>query len=657
MSDDSDDPEVLLNQAVEYHQEKRLHEAESLYLLLLEHLPHVPEINNLYALLLTQTDRSEAAIPYLKVVSDADPSDQNLLRLAVICLKHDKFEEALSAIDGVLENNPTHMEARILQARGLQSNGQQRDALLKFDALLQEKPDSAMILHHLGQCLHQYEAGKFDAEVAGIFAALLKHPDIQPQKLFHKAIALLLLHDDLENGFEDLKAFLSSPLFTVILDECLIVNAELEQLLIKLRRYFLESLMTAGGQKIISQNADFLCHLANQCFFNEYVYPITEEEGKALVNITSLFGDTAEAMQDFNKGLLGLCGSYSPLNQSSLKGQAVSMAAQINDNQLNTLIRLQITEPTLEQKLARDLPALGDIADAVSQKVQSLYEQSPYPRWKHYNEITPRSFLEDLTRQIPKFDSDGLSFTDTPDILIAGGGTGQHPLTTARAIEGAQVTAIDLSRRSLSYAMRKAEEMNVKNISFQQADILDLQKLGKQFDVIESVGVIHHMEDPVQGLRNLNDQLKPGGYMKIGIYSKSARQPFNLAREKIREMGIADDDNSIRNFRKLAFDLPQSDPLSTITKAHDFYALSSCRDLLFHVQEHQFTIPEIEQVINDLGLEFLGFNFTTLDQFKAFKTLRPAKGSETRLAYWTEFEEKAPNCFGAMYVFWLRKPV
>ena len=49
----------------------------------------------------------------------------------------------------------------------------------------------------------------------------------------------------------------------------------------------------------------------------------------------------------------------------------------------------------------------------------------------------------------------------------------------------------------------------------------------------------------------------------------------------------------------------------------DFYSLSELRDLLFHVQEHRFTIPLIKDHLNKLGLKFCGF-----ESSKMFHTLR-----------------------------------
>ena len=108
--------------------------------------------------------------------------------------------------------------------------------------------------------------------------------------------------------------------------------------------------------------------------------------------------------------------------------------------------------------------------------------------------------------------------TKTPDILIAGCGTGQHSITTAARFKSSKVLAIDLSLSSLAYAKRKTEELAIKNIDYMQADILDLGQLNKQFDIIESVGVLHHMDNPMEGWKVLTDCLKPDGLMLIGLY-------------------------------------------------------------------------------------------------------------------------------------------
>ena len=94
---------------------------------------------------------------------------------------------------------------------------------------------------------------------------------------------------------------------------------------------------------------------------------------------------------------------------------------------------------------------------------------------------------------------------------MAGCGTGQHPISTAARFRNSQVIAVDLSLSSLAYAQRKTEELGIKNIEYIRSDILNLKKLDKQFDIIESVGVLHHMNDPMAGWKALVDCLKDGG--------------------------------------------------------------------------------------------------------------------------------------------------
>ena len=50
--------------------------------------------------------------------------------------------------------------------------------------------------------------------------------------------------------------------------------------------------------------------------------------------------------------------------------------------------------------------------------------------------------------------------------------------------------------------------------------------------------------------------------------------------------------------------------LARVTQGEDFYSLSGCRDLLFHVQEHRFTLPQLAVLLAGLGLSFLGFELS-----------------------------------------------
>ena len=239
-----------------------------------------------------------------------------------------------------------------------------------------------------------------------------------------------------------------------------------------------------------------------------------------------------------------------------------------------------------------------------------------------------------------------------PEILIAGCGTGQHSVETAARFKSSKVLAIDLSLSSLAYAKRKTTELGIENIKYMQADILDLGQLNKQFDIIESAGVLHHMDNPMAGWKVLTNCLKPGGLMKIGLYSELARQQIVQIRQEIKELGTGSSKAEMRSFRYMIIE-SDKDHHKLIRQFSDFYSLSTLRDLLFHVQEHRFTIPKIKGHLDKLGLKFCGFESSKI--VSQFKATNPDKDDPYDLDKWQAYEEASPRTFAGMYQFWCQK--
>jgi hypothetical protein len=210
------------------------------------------------------------------------------------------------------------------------------------------------------------------------------------------------------------------------------------------------------------------------------------------------------------------------------------------------------------------------------------------------------------------------------------------------------VLAVDLSLASLGYARRKTNELGLKNIEYRQADILALGALGERFDLIECSGVLHHLEDPFEGWRILAALRKPAGLMRVSLYSAAGRQAIARARELIAARGFAPDISGMRACRAAIREDPS---LAQIARNEDFFSMSGCRDLLFHVHEHCFSLPQIEEMMRRLGLEFLGFEFAdsgaTLARYRA-------RFPESTLQNWHTFEQEHPDTFARPYQFWVR---
>lgn len=295
------------------------------------------------------------------------------------------------------------------------------------------------------------------------------------------------------------------------------------------------------------------------------------------------------------------------------------------------------------------------IKDQVSLLVQNQYEDNPYPRWiKAAPPGSSRNFVGFLRQRFPHATFKRHVSSGSVDILIAGCGTGQHSIETARQFQGARVLAIDLSIASLGYAKRKTRELGLTSIEYARADLLMLGSLGRSFDLIESSGVLHHLAEPLQGWHVLLSLLHSGGFMRLGFYSEVARRNIVKARAFIAERGYGATADEIRRCRQDLVELEKRIDLGTTLKLSDFFSISACRDLLFHVQEHRLTLPAIDAFLRENNLTFLGFEIGD-DILRAYRVRFPDDHAARNLHQWHIFEDENPDTFLGMYNFWIQK--
>ena len=93
--------------------------------------------------------------------------------------------------------------------------------------------------------------------------------------------------------------------------------------------------------------------------------------------------------------------------------------------------------------------------------------------------------------------------------------------------------------------------------------------------------------------------------------------------------------------------------MESLRTRSSYYSASEWRDLVFHIQEHRFSLPQISNTLKSLGLQFLGFEMRDQQAINAF---RAEYGDvHTDLAAWHNFEIANPDTFRGMYQFWVRK--
>jgi SAM-dependent methyltransferase len=299
---------------------------------------------------------------------------------------------------------------------------------------------------------------------------------------------------------------------------------------------------------------------------------------------------------------------------------------------------------------AAQVPALRSAASvqprATSTAVRELYEEHPYPSWRGLTRRRPVDLREHL-RIVGEDSWDPSPTLDHPRLLSAGCGTGRELLAAAASWKPVEAAGVDLSRSSLAHAGRMAERLGL-NVSLHQADLMDLADCDRRFDVIICTGVLHHLSDPLAGWRILTRLLRPGGVMLVGLYSAVARRGVAVAQTEIRALGLPPTPAGIRAARAHLGALPQDHPARDCTALSDYYTAGGCRDLLFHVQERHFTLPEVAEALEHLGLVFRGFEVEPAVRHR----MTTLFGTGTRLELWDAFEQLYPWTFIGMYQFW-----
>lgn len=115
------------------------------------------------------------------------------------------------------------------------------------------------------------------------------------------------------------------------------------------------------------------------------------------------------------------------------------------------------------------------------------------------------------------------------EVLECGCGGGQH--TRFMAPYAARVTAVDLNTSDLARERNK----EFANVEFVEGDIATMN-LGKKFDVVISIGVVHHTDDPDKTMANLAAHLKPGGLLIVWVYSKEGNFLVENVVEPVRKI-------------------------------------------------------------------------------------------------------------------------
>jgi SAM-dependent methyltransferase/Tfp pilus assembly protein PilF len=561
----------------------------------------------------------------------------------------DKFSKAALYANEVIKLKGGDDEMKIFMATSLYQMGDRTSALDIFAESIFKDPNNINIKSSLVHCYQFYRHTDFSENAHKIVLICLKTERLAHRLLSRPWASLLWTNPDFEplRRFEDPDHSRDIDVLPCLQNEFLILGLErvhlvdmgIEKSLQHLRR---DILLNWDFYKQYAWDlVPFLSVLGTLSWFNEFVFYQDSIEKDALksleADVLSWIG--GGELSDEQVARLCLISSYKALLDVSDDIQNLKFSKK-QLYEIRSLLKAQVKDPLRERDIGKTIPGFTNISDETSKAVREMYEGRPYPRWRTVGKL---SHTEDMLRK-----------GENLELLVAGCGTGHEPIQYVSSAPRLKITAIDLSIASMAYGKRMAEEFGITNIDFRHGDLMKVADLNKTFDVITSSGVLHHLKEPEKGLAPLVSILKPGGRMSISLYSQYARDIIlNPASEYIAQKGYTKSEDDIREFRKDIMALPEEDPRRLCTSTSDFFSLSECTDLLFHVQEHRYTFPKIRDMIERHGLE-LHHVMVESDVRKYYLEAFPDDTQMLNWDHWDEIEKKYPQTFAGMYKTWFK---
>ncbi len=251
---------------------------------------------------------------------------------------------------------------------------------------------------------------------------------------------------------------------------------------------------------------------------------------------------------------------------------------------------------------------------AVSDAVASLYNTYPFPPEPFLDEAPPGYNWRWYWPTVHSFCAGTVSASGSVRVLDAGCGTGVSTEYISHLNPEAEVLGIDLSERAIATATERCSRSGATNVQFRQLSIYDVDQIKGEFDWINCVGVIHHMPDPLRGLRALATKLAPGGLIHLFVYAAMGRWEISLMQRAIalvQGSQRGDYRDGVQVGRQIFASLPEGNRLKQ--RERDRWAMENHRDECFadmyvHPQEVDYTLDSLFELIDASGLEFVGFS-------------------------------------------------
>ena len=235
-------------------------------------------------------------------------------------------------------------------------------------------------------------------------------------------------------------------------------------------------------------------------------------------------------------------------------------------------------------------------------------------------------------------------------ILDAGCGSGVSTDYLSHLNPGSQILGVDISKGTLELASKRltlSGGLKNSDVTFKNRSLLELE--GEcPFDFINSVGVLHHLSKPEDGLKALSSLLKRGGLLHLFLYADGGRWEVQRTQRVLKAIGVSHDKEGLRLARKLLSSLPKENRLRLSYETRwekECLSETDFADIYLHPQEISYNIDSLFAFLRCTDLEFVGFSnpqIWNLERLLSEESLERAI-SLPQLQQWQLIEDLDPD--------------
>jgi carbamoyltransferase len=289
--------------------------------------------------------------------------------------------------------------------------------------------------------------------------------------------------------------------------------------------------------------------------------------------------------------------------------------------------------PFLHEALSRN----GSLE--VGEKVLKFYKELPFNYYSNAVDMSVELMKENRIKEYPLLHKH-LSGLKHARVIDVGCGAGWF-VNSCAYYYGHSVIGMDVNPKALHEACMVSRFMpGAERTEFLECDLFNYEP-SAPFDVVNSLGVLHHTSDCHAAIRRILSWVSPGGYLHLGLYHSYGRRPFLDHFAKMQVQGASEAD-LFKEFARLNPEI--SDPT---------HLLSWFRDQVLHPHETQHSFDEIHRLLDEEGFRV---EATSINRFKPIRSFEDIVRQEKDCERLSQAAlHRKGRYFPGFFVVWARK--